>query len=81
VQNSKAAETVPLSAVLTKGPVGDDFSEGEMFQTKFVEEIKKHIICSVTFFRKSFFYEILWGNRVQRGRAHNMAHAHCMLDT
>jgi len=29
------------------------FSEREMFQTKVVEKIKTHILCSVTFFRKS----------------------------
>jgi len=30
------------------------FLECEMFQTKFVEKIKTHILCSVTFFfRKS----------------------------
>ena len=35
------------------------FLEWEMFQTKFVEEIKTHILCSVTFFRKSYR---LWDN-------------------
>jgi len=30
-----------------------------MFQTKFVEKIKTHILCSVTFYRKSYR---LWDN-------------------
>ena len=28
------------------------FLEWEMFQTKVVEKIKPHILCSITFFRK-----------------------------
>jgi len=35
------------------------FLEWEMFQTKVVEKIKTHILCSVTFFRKSCR---LWDN-------------------
>jgi hypothetical protein len=35
------------------------FSEREMFQTKVVEKIKQHILCSVTLFRKSCR---LWDN-------------------
>jgi len=39
------------------------FLEWEMFQTKFVEEIKTHILCSVTFFFKNHaVYEIRWTN-------------------
>ena len=59
------------------------FLEWEMFQTKVVEKIKTHILCSVTFFRKSYR---LWDN-VEKyctaGQAtdDNMAHAHFMLDT
>jgi hypothetical protein len=30
------------------------FLEWEMFQTNVVEEIKTHILCSVTIFRKSY---------------------------
>ena len=58
------------------------FSEWEMFQTKVVEKIKTHILCSVTFFRKSCR---LWDN-VEKyctaGQAtdDNMAHARYMLD-
>jgi len=29
------------------------FLEWEMFQTKFVQNIKTHVLCSITFFRKS----------------------------
>ena len=58
------------------------FAQWEMFQTKFVEKIKTHILSSVTFFRKSYR---LWGNVEKYSRAgqatdDNMAHAHCMLD-
>jgi len=45
------------------------FLESEMFQTKFVEEIKTHILCSVTFFFETrTFYEVMWKNIVERGR-------------
>jgi len=53
-----------------------------MLQTKVVEKIKTHILCSVFVFRKSCR---LWDN-VEKyfgaGQAtdDNMAHAHCMLD-
>ena len=58
------------------------FLEWEMFQTKVVEKIKTHILCSVTFFRKSYR---LWDNVEKCGRAgqstdDNMAHAHCVLN-
>jgi len=54
-----------------------------MLQTKVVEKIKTHILCSVTFFRKSCR---LWDNvenvcRAGQGTDGNMAHAHYMLDT
>ena len=57
------------------------FVEWEMFQTKAVDEIKTHILCSVTVFRKSF---LLWDNvgKVPWSRTtadDNMAHAYCML--
>jgi len=46
------------------------FPEWEMFQTKVVEKIKTHILCSITFsfFRKSRVYEIIWKNIVERSR-------------
>jgi len=38
-----------------------------MFQTKVVEKIKTHILCSVTFFSQNrAVYEIMWENIVER---------------
>ena len=61
------------------------FLEWGTFQTKVVEKMKTHILCSVTFFflRKSCR---VWGNLKKWRRARqttddNMAYAHCMLDT
>jgi len=42
------------------------FSEREMFQTKVVEIIKTHILCSVI--QKSWLYQIMWKNTVECGR-------------
>ena len=40
-----------------------------MFQTKVVDKIKTHMLCSVTFFCENrAVYEIMWGNIVQRGQ-------------
>ena len=39
-----------------------------MLQTKAVENIKTHILCSVTFFEYRAVYEIMWKNIVERGR-------------
>jgi len=40
-----------------------------MFQTKFVDKIKKHISCSIIFFLKNpAIFEIMWKNTVQLGR-------------
>jgi hypothetical protein len=44
-----------------------------MFQTKVVEKIKTHILCSVTFsfffcFENRAVYEIMWKNTVQPDR-------------
>jgi hypothetical protein len=38
------------------------FLEWEIIETKFVEETKTHILCSITFFlfRKSRLYEMMW---------------------
>jgi len=54
-----------------------------MFQTKTVEKIKTHILCSITIWEHRAVYEIMWKDIVQRGQAtdENMAHAHCMLGT
>jgi len=48
------------------------FLEWEMFQTKVVQKIKTHILCSVTFFSKNLaVYQIMWKkNIVERGRPH-----------
>ena len=45
-------------------------SYNEMFQTKAVEKIKTHILCSLTFlfFENRAVYEIVWKNIVKRGR-------------
>jgi len=41
-----------------------------MFQTKVVEKIKTHIVCSVTFFfiENRTVYEIMWKNAAEWGR-------------
>jgi hypothetical protein len=39
-----------------------------MFQTKVVEKIKTHILCSVPFFENRAVYEKMWKNIVERGR-------------
>ena len=46
------------------------FLEWEMFQTKRAEEIKTHILCSITFFflENHAFYEMMWKNFVERDR-------------
>jgi hypothetical protein len=36
-----------------------------MFQAKAAERLKKHNFCSVTFFRQSCYYEIMWKNIVE----------------
>ena len=59
------------------------FLEWEMFQTKVVEKIKTHILCSVTLFQKSYR---LWDNVEKYYRAgqvtdDNTAHAHYVLST
>jgi hypothetical protein len=44
----------------------------EMFQTKVVEKIKTHILCSITFFSFSenrAVYEIVWGKKCRVGQA------------
>jgi len=53
-----------------------------VFQTKVIEEITTHILCSVTFSRK---WCRLWDNEGKYCTAglatdDNMAHAHYMLD-
>jgi len=51
-----------------------------MFQTKIVEKIKTHILCSITFF--IFENHIVEKYcRVEQATDDNTARAHCMLDT
>jgi len=53
-----------------------------MFQTKFVEEIKTHVLCSMLFFRKSCRLRNNLENFCSARQAtDSMVHAHCMLDT
>jgi len=59
------------------------FLEWEIFQIKTVEEIRKNISFSITFFSKIVS---LWDNvekyrRAEQATDDNMAHVHCMLDT
>jgi len=44
------------------------FLEWEMFQTKGVDKIKTCILCSITFFKNSTIYEIMWKNIVELDR-------------
>ena len=54
-----------------------------MFQTKVVEKMKTHILCSITFFsRKSIRLcdKVEECCRVGQTTNNNVAHAQCMLD-
>jgi len=48
-----------------------EFRESEILQTKVVEKIKTHILCSIMFFRKSYR---LWDNVEKCGRARHAYH-------
>jgi hypothetical protein len=54
-----------------------------MFQTNVVEEIKTHILCSVTSFRKvcRFLGNVEKYCRARQATGDNMAHAHCEVNT
>jgi hypothetical protein len=39
----------------------------EKLQTEFVEKVKTHILCSITFFKTCAFDEITWKNIVELG--------------
>jgi len=42
-----------------------------MFQTKGVEKIKTHILCSIIFFFENYaVYEVMWKNIVELYRPH-----------
>jgi len=56
------------------------FLELEMFQTEVVEKTKTHILCSVTFFLEiRCVYEIMWKNKVERGRQHDKIKRHMRI--
>jgi len=59
------------------------FSEREMCHTKVVEKIKTHILCLVTFFRKSWHVSNNVEKRSLAGETKddNMANEHFTLDT
>ena len=46
------------------------FLEWEMFQIKVMDKNKTHILCSVTFARKSCRFEVIWKNIVEPDRSH-----------
>jgi hypothetical protein len=52
-----------------------------MFETKLVEKIKTHILCSVSlfFFENRAVYEIMW-EKYERAGLCNTAHAFYVLD-
>jgi hypothetical protein len=53
------------------------------FSTIFVDKIKTHIMCSITFSESRAFYDLMRANTVQPDRAqinYNMTRAHSMLD-
>ena len=57
------------------------FLECEIFQTKFVEKIKTHILCQINFFLIRAVCEIIWKNIVEPDKAQtveNMRIASCI---
>jgi len=48
-----------------------------MFQTKVVEIIETHILCSVTTFENSTVYGIMWKNAIQPDKPHTTEHGAC----
>ena len=48
--------------------VAELFLERKMFETKFVEKVKTHILCSVTFLEIRAFYEIMRQNMLEPDR-------------
>jgi hypothetical protein len=52
-----------------------------MFHSKFVEKLKTHILCSVTFLENRAVYGTMWNIiTAEQATYDNMAHAHCKLD-
>jgi len=53
-----------------------------MFQTKVLENVRTHILCSITFFFENpAFFEIMCKHIVEPDDSTRTAHGHCMLDT
>jgi len=50
-------------------------------QKNFVQKVRSHIVCSISFLENLAVYEIKWEKRGTAGQAtgDSMAHAHCML--
>ena len=46
------------------------FLELKMLETRFVEKLEIHILCSITSFRELCCFNIMWENIVERGRPH-----------
>ena len=55
------------------------FLEWEIFQSKVVEKIKTHILCSTTFPRKCAVCEIVSKNMVVPETSGNTSHGRCIL--
>jgi len=45
-----------------------------MVQTKVVEKIKTHTLCSITFFENHTVYEIMWKNTIEPDRPQMTIH-------
>ena len=52
------------------------FVELKIFQTKVVEKLETHILCSLTFFDNCAVYEIIWKNDVEWGRQYGPCALH-----
>jgi len=55
-----------------------------MFQTKLVQKIKTHILCSISFSENRAVYEIMWENIVEPDGPEmtiNYNHLNCTLES
>jgi hypothetical protein len=69
-----ACSAVPPSTAPPPSPVYDSISLNSLkkekcFRQKFVEKIKPHILCSITFTENRTVYEIMWKNTIGAGQA------------
>jgi len=55
------------------------FLEWERLRTKVLEQIKTHILCSITFFENSTGYDTMWKFTVQPGRPQMATLRICIL--